>query len=68
MTIENRSRKIMQQADLQTWQGSVGNQWGRKVSRNPTLATPIIGSHSDAVAGCFQPAGLDVKDSQGITM
>ncbi len=158
MTIENRSRKIMQQADLlaqysamqggltrayltpehqqahqqiaqwmeqaglQTWQDSVGNQWGRKVSRNPTLATLIIGSHSDtvanagkydgnlgvllaieamhaladsdlpfhvdvvafadeegtrfnttligssAVAGCFQPAWLDVKDSQGITM
>ncbi len=112
----------MEQADLQTWQDSVGNQWGRKVSSNPVLPTLIIGSHSDtvanagkydgmlgillgiealyalkgeelpfhvdlvafadeegtrfnttligssAVAGCFQPAWLDVTDSQGITM
>ncbi|MFT6139887.1 MAG: allantoate deiminase [Psychromonas sp.] len=40
----------MQQAGLETWQDSVGNQWGRKVSANPTLATLIIGSHSDTVA------------------
>lgn len=112
----------MEQAGLQTWQDSVGNQWGRKVSTNPRLPALIIGSHSDtvanagkydgnlgilvaieamhaladcelpfhvdvvafadeegarfnttligssAVAGCFQPAWLDVKDSQGITM
>ncbi|MFT6924922.1 MAG: allantoate deiminase [Psychromonas sp.] len=40
----------MQQAGLETWQDSVGNQWGRKVSANPTLATLIIGSHSDTVS------------------
>jgi allantoate deiminase len=158
MTVENRAKKIMQQADqlatfssmqggltrayltpehqqahqqiatwmeqagLETWQDSVGNQWGRKISSNPRLATLIIGSHSDtvanagkydgnlgvlvaiealhaladielpfhvdvvafadeegtrfnttligssSVAGCFQPAWLDVKDNQGISM
>jgi allantoate deiminase len=40
----------MQQAGLATWQDSVGNQWGRKVSSNPTMPTLIIGSHSDTVA------------------
>jgi len=40
----------MQQANLDTWQDSVGNQWGRKVSKNPTLPTLIIGSHSDTVS------------------
>ena len=40
----------MQQAGLQTWEDSVGNQWGRKVSSNPTLPTLLIGSHSDTVA------------------
>ena len=40
----------MAQADLHTWQDSVGNQWGRKVSANPTQPTLIIGSHSDTVA------------------
>lgn len=40
----------MQQAGLETWQDSAGNQWGRKVSANPTLATLIIGSHSDTVS------------------
>ncbi len=40
----------MQQAGLETWQDSVGNQWGRKVSSNPTMQTLIIGSHSDTVA------------------
>ena len=42
--------KWMQQAELQTWEDSVGNQWGRKVSSNPTLPTLLIGSHSDTVA------------------
>nr|WP_319556202.1 allantoate amidohydrolase [uncultured Vibrio sp.] len=40
----------MQQARLETWQDSLGNQWGRKVSSNPTMPTLIIGSHSDTVA------------------
>lgn len=40
----------MQQAGLQTWEDSVGNQWGRKVSSNPALPTLLIGSHSDTVA------------------
>lgn len=40
----------MEQADLHTWQDSVGNQWGRKISANPTQPTLIIGSHSDTVA------------------
>nr|WP_321458657.1 allantoate amidohydrolase [uncultured Vibrio sp.] len=40
----------MQQAGLEIWQDSVGNQWGRKVSSNPTMPTLIIGSHSDTVA------------------
>ncbi|MFW8630391.1 allantoate amidohydrolase [Vibrio natriegens] len=40
----------MLQAGLETWQDSVGNQWGRKVSSNPTMPTLIIGSHSDTVA------------------
>lgn len=40
----------MQQAELNTWQDSVGNQWARKVSANPTLPTLLIGSHSDTVA------------------
>ncbi|MZI93380.1 allantoate amidohydrolase [Vibrio sp. CAIM 722] len=39
----------MQDAGLDTWQDSVGNQWGRKVSRNPTQPTLVIGSHSDTV-------------------
>lgn len=42
--------KWMQQAGLETWQDNVGNQWGRKVSSNPTMPTLIIGSHSDTVA------------------
>ncbi|QXO16193.1 allantoate amidohydrolase [Vibrio ostreae] len=112
----------MQQAGLETWQDSVGNQWGRKVSLNPTQPTLILGSHSDTVrnagkydgnlgvimaiealaalseqefpfhidvvafadeegtrfnttligssgvAGCFNPAWLDVKDADGISM
>ncbi len=41
--------KWMQQAGLETWQDSVGNQWGRKVATNPSMATLIIGSHSDTV-------------------
>jgi len=40
----------MQQAQLQTWEDSVGNQWGRKVAANPTQPTLLIGSHSDTVA------------------
>jgi len=40
----------MQQAKLDTWEDSVGNQWGRKVSKNPTMPTLLIGSHSDTVA------------------
>ncbi len=40
----------MQQAGLNTWQDSVGNQWGRKVSPNPTMPTLVLGSHSDTVA------------------
>lgn len=40
----------MTSAGLRTWQDSVGNQWARKVSSNPTLPTLIIGSHSDTVA------------------
>lgn len=39
----------MQQAGLETWQDSVGNRWGRKVSPNPTKPTLILGSHSDTV-------------------
>ncbi|MEF1309154.1 allantoate amidohydrolase [Vibrio mytili] len=39
----------MEQAGLETWQDSVGNQWGRKVATNPTQPTLIIGSHSDTV-------------------
>lgn len=41
--------KWMIEAGLETWQDSVGNQWGRKVSSNPTKPTLIIGSHSDTV-------------------
>lgn len=40
----------MQEAGLKTWEDSVGNQWGRKVSANPTMPTLLIGSHSDTVA------------------
>ncbi|MFB9136967.1 allantoate amidohydrolase [Vibrio olivae] len=40
----------MTQAGLETWQDSVGNQWGRKVSSNPTMPTLLLGSHSDTVA------------------
>ncbi|GLS90753.1 Zn-dependent hydrolase [Psychromonas marina] len=47
----------MQQAGLQSWQDSVGNQWGRKVSTNPTQPTLIIGSHSDTVANAGQYDG-----------
>ncbi|WP_337163539.1 allantoate amidohydrolase [Vibrio fluvialis] len=39
----------MRDAGLETWQDSVGNQWGRKVSANPTQPTLILGSHSDTV-------------------
>ena len=39
----------MEHAGLLSWEDSVGNQWGRKVSPNPTLPTLIIGSHSDTV-------------------
>lgn len=39
----------MREAGLETWQDSVGNQWGRKVSANPTQPTLILGSHSDTV-------------------
>jgi len=39
----------MQEAGLETWEDSVGNQWGRKVSPNPTKPTLILGSHSDTV-------------------
>ncbi|MFA0088688.1 allantoate amidohydrolase [Vibrio sp. 10N.261.51.F12] len=112
----------MKEAGLEIWQDSVGNQWGRKVSANPTQPTLIIGSHSDtvvnagkydgnlgillgiealnqlagyvlpyhvdivafadeegvrfdttligssAVAGCFSPAWLDIKDADNISM
>ncbi|MEG3755049.1 allantoate amidohydrolase [Psychromonas arctica] len=40
----------MEQAGLITWEDSVGNQWGRKESPNPTMPTLLIGSHSDTVA------------------
>lgn len=40
----------MCQAGLETWQDSVGNQWGRKVSPDPIKPTLILGSHSDTVA------------------
>jgi len=40
----------MQLANLETWEDSVGNQWGRKVAKNPTMPTLLIGSHSDTVA------------------
>ncbi len=40
----------MLEAGLETWQDSVGNQWGRKVSAHPTMPTLILGSHSDTVA------------------
>ncbi|MBY8151114.1 allantoate amidohydrolase [Vibrio fluvialis] len=39
----------MREAGLETWQDSVGNQWGRKVSANPSQPTLILGSHSDTV-------------------
>ncbi|MCG3722956.1 allantoate amidohydrolase [Vibrio cincinnatiensis] len=39
----------MREAGLETWQDSVGNQWGRKVSANPIQSTLILGSHSDTV-------------------
>lgn len=39
----------MQQVGMETWVDSVGNQWGRKVSPNPTEPTLILGSHSDTV-------------------
>ncbi|SJL83850.1 allantoate amidohydrolase [Vibrio palustris] len=42
-------QKWMQDAGLVSWEDSVGNQWGRKVSANPTQPTLIIGSHSDTV-------------------
>ncbi|MGB5445817.1 MAG: hydantoinase/carbamoylase family amidase, partial [Psychromonas sp.] len=48
----------MEQAGLHTWQDSVGNQWGRKVSNNPLLPTLIIGSHSDTVANAGKYDGM----------
>lgn len=40
----------MKEAGLESWQDSVGNQWGRKSAADPLLPTLIIGSHSDTVA------------------
>ena len=48
----------MEQAGLHTWQDSVGNQWGRKISANPVLPTLIIGSHSDTVANAGKYDGM----------
>jgi allantoate deiminase len=39
----------MAAAGLTVWQDAVGNQWGRKVSDNPTQPTLMLGSHSDTV-------------------
>jgi allantoate deiminase len=39
----------MTAAGLTVWQDAVGNQWGRKVSVNPTQPTLLLGSHSDTV-------------------
>jgi allantoate deiminase len=39
----------MTAAGLTVWQDAVGNQWGRKVSDNPTQPTLVLGSHSDTV-------------------
>lgn len=39
----------MKDAGLESWGDSVGNQWGRKVSPNPTQPTLVLGSHSDTV-------------------
>lgn len=45
----------MQEAGMQTWQDSVGNQWGRLVSNNPNAKSLLIGSHLDTVpnAGAY---------------
>lgn len=47
--------KWMTEAGMQTWQDSVGNQWGRVKSTNPDAKRLIIGSHLDTVpnAGAF---------------
>lgn len=39
----------MQSAGLDTWQDSVGNQWGRKAAPQPDAPILILGSHSDSV-------------------
>lgn len=40
----------MSSAGLTTWQDSVGNQWGRKVSSKADAPILVLGSHSDTVA------------------
>ncbi|GAB3485129.1 allantoate amidohydrolase [Marinomonas epiphytica] len=39
----------MKQAGLEVWQDSVGNQWGRKVAKSPSMPSLLLGSHSDTV-------------------
>jgi len=41
--------KWMQQANMHTWQDSVGNCWGRYESPNPNAKTLLFGSHLDTV-------------------
>jgi len=45
----------MADAGMETWQDSVGNQWGRLTSSNPDAKRLIVGSHLDTVpnAGAF---------------
>lgn len=45
----------MSDAGMNTWQDSVGNQWGRLASTNPDAKRLIIGSHLDTVpnAGAY---------------
>lgn len=45
----------MSEAGMETWQDSVGNQWGRIASKNPDAKRLIVGSHLDTVpdAGAF---------------
>lgn len=54
LTNEHRSAhdliaKWMRDAGLETWQDSVGNQWGRKVGSDPEAKALVLGSHSDTV-------------------
>ncbi|MGR0278387.1 allantoate amidohydrolase [Marinomonas dokdonensis] len=48
----------MQQAGLEIWQDSVGNQWGRKVAKDPSLPTLLLGSHSDTVVNAGKYDGM----------